>query len=135
MALEWNERLMSTGVDEVDTQHKQLIDKLNELFDALESGAPDAKVKDMLNFVGQYATWHFSKEEDCMDQYECPFAEANKEAHATFLGVFQGIAERVEAEGVTSALAIETQQEVANWVRNHIIKIDTKLRPCAAAAS
>lgn len=135
MALDWNERLMSTGVVEVDDQHKELIAKLNELFVALESGVPDSKVKEMLNFVGEYATWHFGKEENCFDKYECPFAEANKQAHATFLGVFQNIAQRVESEGVTSALAIETQQEVANWVRNHIIKIDTKLRPCAAAAS
>jgi hemerythrin len=135
MALDWNERLMSTGVVEVDNQHKELISKLNLLFEALESGAPEAEVKSMLKFLGEYTTWHFSAEEDCFAKYECPAAEANKAAHATFLDIFQGISEKVESEGVTSALAIETQQEVSNWVRNHIVRIDTKLRPCAAAAS
>ncbi|MGA9596138.1 MAG: hypothetical protein WBV06_08280, partial [Acidimicrobiia bacterium] len=53
-------------------------------------------------------------------------------AHAAFFEVFKGISERVESEGVTDALAIETQQEVSNRVRDHIIKIDTKLRPCVA---
>ena len=135
MALDWSERLMSTGVLEVDNQHRELIKKLNQLFAALDSGVPDAEVKSMLKFLGEYATWHFGSEENCMAKHQCPAAEANKKAHATFLEVFSGISSRVEAEGVTTALAIETQQEVSNWIRNHIIRIDTKLRPCVAAAS
>jgi len=133
MALNWNERLMSTGVVDIDNQHKELISKLNQLFEALESGAPDAEVKNMLKFLGEYTVWHFGAEENCMDKHECPAATANKQAHAAFLETFTGISQRVESEGITDALAIETQQEVANWVRNHIVKIDTKLRPCVNA--
>jgi hemerythrin len=134
MALEWNQRLMTTGVDDIDNQHRELIAKLNQLFDALESGAPDGEVKSMLKFLGEYATWHFGAEENCMDKYQCPVAQANKQAHASFLEIFGGISNQVQAEGVTAALAIETQQAVSNWIRNHIVKIDTKLRPCAATA-
>jgi hemerythrin len=133
MALNWNERLMSTGVADIDDQHKELIAKLNQLFDALASGAPDGEVKSMLKFLGEYTVWHFGAEENCMDKHRCPAAAANKQAHAAFLQTFKGISDRVESEGVTDALAIETQQEVANWVRNHIVKIDTKLRPCVTA--
>jgi len=132
MAIAWNERLMSTGDPEIDDQHRKLIDKLNGLFAALESGAPDAEVKSMLKFVGEYTSWHFGAEESCMAKHQCPAAAANKAAHAQFLQTFKGIADKVESAGVTNALALETQQAVSDWVRNHIIKTDTQLRPCLA---
>ncbi len=134
MAIVWNERLMSTGVAEIDAQHRKLIDQLNGLFTALDSGVPDAEVKKMLTFLGEYTAWHFGDEEKCFAKFACPAAEANKAAHASFLGIFKGIADKVESEGVTSALALQTQQAVSDWVRNHIVRIDTKSRPCAATA-
>lgn len=135
MAIAWNERLMSTGVADIDGQHKELIDKLNRLFSVLESGAPDAEVKSMLKFLGEYTAWHFGAEENCFAKHQCPAAAANKAAHASFLQIFKGISDKVESAGVTNALALETQQAVSDWVRNHIVKIDTRLRPCVAAAS
>lgn len=134
MAIAWNETLMSTGDAEIDKQHRQLIDKLNALFTALDAGVPDAEVKNLLKFLGEYTAWHFGDEEKCFAKHGCPAAAANKEAHAYFLSVFKGISDRVDAEGVTNALALETQQAVSDWVRNHIIKIDTRLRPCVAVA-
>jgi hypothetical protein len=42
-------------------------------------------------------------------------AAANRNAHATFLDIFQGIASQDETVGVTAALAIETQQAASDW--------------------
>lgn len=38
MAPKWDARSMATGVEEIDAQHRELIDHLNEFFPLLQAG-------------------------------------------------------------------------------------------------
>lgn len=132
--LTWNPATMSTGVTEVDDQHKELIGKLNELFDRMAKGEGKDALKGLLTFLSQYAAWHFGREENCMEAHRCPASAANKAAHAEFIRVFGGLKARIEAEGPTTKLVLETQQQLSSWLTNHIVRIDTKLKNCVRAA-
>jgi hemerythrin len=128
--LAFNPATMATGVAEIDTQHQELIKKLNELFERMKKGEGAAGLKDLLDFLGKYAQWHFGREEGCMTQHQCPVAAANKNAHAEFIKVFTAYRGRLEKEGATPGLAFEIQQQLTNWLNNHIVRIDTKLKEC-----
>lgn len=129
MALQWND-LMTTGVKEVDEAHKTLILWINKLNDAMKSGKAKDEVLNIINFLGTYATKHFAHEEGCMHQYQCPSAAANKKAHADFLVYFTKMKTDIEKNGVTTMTVVDLQNALSDWLKNHIMKIDTKLLPC-----
>ncbi len=121
---------MASGDALIDEQHKQLIDQINHLMRAMVAKEGKNKLKSSLDFLQSYVVKHFGYEEDCMEKHRCPVAKANKTAHATFVKNFLSLRARIEKEGPTAALAIELQQSLADWLVNHIRKIDTNLGSC-----
>lgn len=130
MALQWDPRTMSTGVEEIDLQHQELIRYLNEFFSLMKEGKAGPKLEEFMDFLGQYAAYHFRHEEACMHEHRCPAAAANKQAHASFIRLFRGYRARLESRGPTAGLVIEIQRQVSDWIRNHIVGTDTRLREC-----
>lgn len=130
MAITWHEETMGTGIPEIDAQHKELIARLDRLIQAMLRRDSRAEVEKLVPFLGEYASWHFGKEEACMDAHRCPVAQANRSAHMAFLRLFAELAGRIEKEGPTATLTIQLQREVSDWVRNHIVRVDTRLKEC-----
>ena len=122
---------MSTGVPEIDVQHKEIIEKHNEFAEALANYSfARQEAGDMLDFLQFYATWHFQREEQCFAKYQCPAAAANKQAHADFIRQFGHFYEQWHTEGMDLDLIKETFAELGAWIENHILRTDTQLRPC-----
>jgi len=130
MALTWDARSMATGVEEIDAQHRELIDHLNEFFRLMQAGKAGDGLAEFMDFLGQYAAWHFRHEEQCMHELRCPMAASNKRAHTDFIQIFKGYRKRLLEAGPTTTLVLEVQREVSDWVRNHLVHTDTGLRQC-----
>lgn len=129
----WNES-MSTGIPQIDEQHKMLFQKFNEFSAAMSDNLTARETAgDVLDFIQFYATWHFGQEEQCMHDYRCPVAEKNKQAHAEFINTFHRFYTQWQEGTMTAALATQTYTELENWLVNHILKTDTQLRPCVKA--
>ncbi len=120
-----------TGSPLVDTQHRMLIEKINE-FGRLLNGSPPAKdaIDELVEFLDSYVRFHFAFEERCMDHHQCPAREQNKKAHAAFLDFFQDFSERYLVEGPKPELLQRLQDKASDWIRNHILTVDTKLKTC-----
>lgn len=121
---------MSTGVAEVDEQHQELIAKINELHQACVSGREKEELLRMLEFLGAYATAHFSAEEEVMMKHRCPAHGQNKAAHARFLRAYAEFTELVAREGASTTAALKLKQMLGDWLQNHICTVDFKLRHC-----
>ena len=130
MPFVWDEKTMGTGVPEIDAQHQELIRRLQRLLAALKEGRGEHEIRDTLDFVGQYAAWHFGQEEECMQRDQCPVVASARSAHKHFLESFRDLSERVKAEGPKMSLTIRAERELADWVRHHIIRIDTQIKKC-----
>ena len=87
----------------------------------------------LLGFLGRYAQTHFAHEENCMEAYRCPAAGVNKAAHAEFNRIFAELARQLHARGPTTTLVLETQSQLSDWLKNHIVRIDTQLKTCIRA--
>lgn len=134
MSLMWQQS-MRTGIEEVDAQHKKLIGIYNSLGEAIERGITSAEVAQFLDVLMDYATYHFNFEECCFEQYKCPFAAQNREAHADFVRIFEGIRAEFRERGADASLIIRIHAELSNWLITHITNIDSKLRPCVEKGS
>ncbi len=129
MAIQWNDS-MTTGFKEYDDAHKTLILWVNKLGDAMRTGKGKDEVLNILSFLGKYATTHFSSEEGCMNKLKCPTAQANMKAHSDFLTYFTKMKGDIEKNGVTTVTVLDLQNALGDWLKNHIMKIDTALLTC-----
>ena len=61
-----------TGNKMIDGQHKELIDKINDLLKACENESPTIKATaaQMLNYLADYTEFHFGEEEKLQEIYE-----------------------------------------------------------------
>jgi hemerythrin len=120
-----------TGSPLVDTQHRMLIEKINELGRLLNGPPPSRAAIDQLQeFLGAYVKFHFAFEERCMEQHHCPAHEQNKQEHAAFLAIFQEFSERYQAEGPKPELLQGLQRMASDWIKNHILTVDIRLNAC-----
>jgi hemerythrin-like metal-binding protein len=126
---------MSTGIEALDNQHKQLISWLNDLLDAMSLGRGRGEVEGLLDKLSGYVAMHFGHEEDCMTKYNCPVAAQNAAAHQTFVVTFAGIREEYERDGATARLVVHVENELMRWLVGHIKGTDTRLRECVGNAA
>lgn len=119
---------LKTGVKMIDAHHRELIEAINDLADAIEEGQGANAVKKILTFLQFYAEWHFDHEEKCAHKHECALAEVNKKAHTKFLDTVTIYREKYRQEGVDEdAIAREIHGVLSEWLVDHIKGIDVKL--------
>jgi hemerythrin len=123
----WTESL-SIGLPLIDMQHKQLLDQLDALAEALRNGKGERELKCILKFLDMYVAQHFGYEESCMHRYECPVAQLNQNAHQQFVARVQKLTQDIEQKGASPRLGTRVQQELSNWFISHIQMVDTKLK-------
>jgi hemerythrin len=121
---------MSTGVPRIDAQHKMLFQKFNEFSEAISGTTSREAAGEILDFLQFYATWHFGQEENCMNEYQCPVAAENKQAHAEFVSTFSRFYTQWQTDIMTSQLVSETYTTLEKWLVRHVAWVDTQLRSC-----
>ncbi len=129
--LTWDES-MTTGLPNLDAQHRELFERYNKLSEALKQGSGSGRTAngELLDFLQFYTEWHFEREEECMEQHRCPAAEANKKAHAQFIEMFGEFYDQWQESDTDMALVQQTYEELGNWIKKHIMGIDTQLLMC-----
>lgn len=126
---EWSDKL-SVGVPMIDTQHKELIIAFNDLSDAIEQGTSTTAIKKLLTFLKHYAEWHFGHEESCAAKHKCAIGETNRQAHAKFLEIFSALQIQYRESGASEEIARQAHAQLAEWLVNHIMTIDTQIAQC-----
>lgn len=124
--IEWDDSL-SVGVDLIDEQHKMLIQRLNDLSSAIEMTQGEGGIVQTLDFLIEYADFHFSAEEKCMAEYDYPGLDHQKRQHEEFKASLKNLVDDYEYEGVTRALTTSVNVFLHNWLVNHIKGVDHKL--------
>ena len=121
--IEWDESL-SICVELVDEQHKMLIEKLNDIKEAIEQTLGAEKILRTFDFMVDYADFHFSTEEKHMIANEYPGYQEHKKAHEEFRGMIDSMIEDFKEEGATEGLARSINTFLMNWLVKHIKGVD-----------
>jgi len=117
--IEWNDNL-SVGIDLIDQQHKMLIQKLNNLSNAVEMMQGESEVIKTLEFMIDYTHFHFSSEEEQMAEHNYPGLANQQKLHEEFKNTLKNIVEDFEEEGPTRALTTSINTFLFNWLVKHI---------------
>lgn len=121
--IKWSEDL-STGVAEIDDQHKELFKKINDLFEAYDQGKGKSEVAKVIEFLEGYVIEHFSMEEKHMREYSYAGYSSHLANHKEFIGNFLDLKKEFEAEGPKVDIVIRMNHLLVEWLINHVRRVD-----------
>lgn len=125
--MKWNPDIHSTGVEEIDRQHKFLFDFSESYREDLEHGAGVKTYEGALEILAAYAETHFGFEENCVHAAECPFARQNNTEHNAFIIMLQNEQSTYEKNGFNYDKAVNLLDQLDAWIDSHIRRVDLKL--------
>jgi hemerythrin len=123
MLLHWSV-VYETGHPEIDKQHKTIIDSMNQLHEAVMDRKKGDVLSEMMAFLDDYIRDHFSYEELCMREFQCPRAKENREAHAEFKKRVADMKALLNKTEPDYSMMIDFYYEMVYWIKDHILEID-----------
>ena len=114
-----------TGNDTIDTQHKELIDRIAAFVRCCERGDSKIQAIRMLDYMDEYTNFHFAAEEKLQEEVEYPGIKEHKAKHEEFKGNIAELYEFLdESEGPTEQFTETVKKNVVDWLMYHIKSFD-----------
>ena len=107
---------LDTGIDEIDRQHRRIVDYINKLYELRESPDREA-LGDVIGEMVDYTLSHFVFEETLIENAGYMFAGPHKKVHELFTRRVSEMQTRFDAG---EDVAAELHGMLSRWLFNHI---------------
>ena len=125
--VEWTDEL-SVGIQEIDEQHKILVNLINRLFDETVLNEANPSVIDqILHELVEYTVVHFAVEESLFRMFDYPEIETHIGHHHDLKAQVFEIQEKIKLD--PSIINTELLIFLKKWLENHIQQEDKLYAP------
>jgi len=114
------------GIDELDYEHRDLINRLNELHGELAHHDEKGKIEDCLREIQVRVVAHFALEEHFMLDNNYKNYAPHKKEHDDFLTVVADFIDKFLTDPGLS-YGDELAEQLQHWIINHILTSDQAL--------
>lgn len=126
VGIEWRESL-SIGIEEIDSQHRQLLTHFDRLLKACESGRGVDELGGLIVFLEEYVIRHFGDEERIQRLHRYPGYAPHKLEHEGFIVRLRELTGEIAGGGVELHHVVETNNLLLKWLLHHISTVDVQL--------
>ncbi|MBN2341725.1 MAG: bacteriohemerythrin [Deltaproteobacteria bacterium] len=123
MSFVWDKN-WEIGISSIDAQHRELMDIINKLGDAMRERKAAEVVSPVLKELSNYTKKHFTFEEALMRRYGYEELESHKPYHKKFIDKLAEFQEKIDTGNI--AIGVQMYNFLGDWLRGHIRGIDTK---------
>lgn len=127
ISLSWSSEY-ETGIDIIDSQHKQLFDYLDQVELTIAS-QNSAQVEEIARGLIHYAISHNTFEESLMKQAGYPMLEAHAQVHESFKERAHGYIRQLDEGQDPMRVARDIRTHIGLWLINHIKREDRHYVP------
>ena len=120
----WNSKL-DVGVAGIDQQHRKLVDILNRLNDAMQTGRGADVLGQVLDDLIKYTASHFAFEEGLMRKSAYPGYAAHKKEHDDLVKTAVDL--QAKFKSGETRLSVDVLRFLRNWLTTHIQGTDRTL--------
>jgi hemerythrin len=124
----WDSRL-ETGISSIDSQHKELFKRIENLELAMYSGRVSNELVLLVEYLESYAEDHFNTEESMMLDMNYPHMIKHIEEHKKFRDYHSKLNKEYRKRGAGIYLAIDVDREIRKWWESHILGTDMQYVP------
>jgi hemerythrin len=107
---------------EIDAQHRELVDILNRLHEAVLGGESKKALEGILAELVHHTQMHFASEEQLMQTHGFPRLAGHKIEHKQLTDRVVKFQEELNAGRIT--LGLEMLTSLKHWLSNHIMSTD-----------
>lgn len=122
--LQWGETL-SIQVDEIDDDHRRLVDLFNILNHAVSDGEAKNYIEAVLEELISCTVWHFKHEERLMLKYAYQGYEEHKTEHQELIESVKELQQKFQQ--AEQRLSSEDIEFLEHWLTGHILSADMDL--------
>jgi hemerythrin len=120
----WGDTL-SVQVDEIDQDHRRLIDLFNILNHSVEEGDAKHYISAVLDELISCTAWHFKHEERLMLKYKYAGLEEHKTEHLELIDSAKALQDKFQQ--TDNQLSNEDIEFLEHWLTGHILSADMDL--------
>ena len=129
----WNES-MSVNIEEIDSQHKKLVEIINTLFDAMKIAKGFDVLDEVIDKLANYVQYHFETEENYFDKFEYSESQLHKNEHRKFSEQIYEVRKAFNEGKLAKSedetpLTVELWKLLKDWFINHVMIFDKKYAP------
>lgn len=131
MAIIWRKG-MSVGNDIIDHDHHFMINFINTVELVLQNPEEREMLLEVFDQLHDYSINHFRREESIQRKIEYPQSLHHKNSHSVLLKELETLKKEIEATKTAEEISLRSSDIVdflRNWLINHVLKEDIKLRP------
>lgn len=123
---QWTDAL-KTNNSKIDADHKMIIEKAQELSNAMADGKGRDQVIETVNFLQDYVKKHFQEEEMMQKTSQYPEFELHKKNHTYFISELDQLATKIRQNPSSTVNVLELNKLISGWFFNHIKKLDVEV--------
>lgn len=120
---EWSDSF-NTGIQEVDEQHRTLVELLNQLHSAIRERKGSQACREILDRLAEYTRTHFLLEESLMRLSHYPGFEIHKQQHEDLISQVKALQDKLD-QG-QGAISFELLHFLQVWLTKHIRESDQR---------
>lgn len=114
----WDESL-DIGVDLIDSQHRRIMDYVNDLHDSIQNSDVEL-VYEVMERLKDYTFDHFAFEEQLMEKAGYPLLEPHVQVHQRFCSRVDELNDQLKEGKDPFGVARKTRTELSRWLIEHI---------------
>lgn len=122
----WRDSL-KIGVPAIDSQHKELCDRIDQLFAACSQGKGRDEIVRTMDFLESYTIQHFNDEEKLQRGSSYPKVAEHKEMHEFFKKEIAKMKKEITEHGASITVVSQANYFLTDWLIKHIQKMDAEL--------
>jgi hemerythrin len=111
---------METGVEKIDSQHRELINRINNLLAIGEKSASEEETQKTIDYLGEYIVKHFSDEEEIQIKSNYPKYAEHKKLHTYYIDEFSKFKNEFAEKGNSMEFTMKLNNSLINWIVKHI---------------
>lgn len=119
------EKILSVGIDEIDEDHRKLVNIFNILNHSINDRDTPEYLATVLEELINCTVWHFSHEERLMLKYNYDRYEEHKAEHQDLIKSAKELQQKISQSG--GLVANKDLEFLEQWLTEHILSADMKL--------
>jgi|TARA_Y100000310_G_C20250843_1_gene609001 hemerythrin len=133
MEIVWTSKI-SVYNKKIDNQHKKLLNTINNLRKEFSFGVDIRPIRQIVDFLGKYASEHLDYEEGYMKEHNFPGLARHKEIHDKFRKYYKDFKQKLQVACSSPTISAknmrimltEAEKFLVEWWTNHLLKEDQK---------
>lgn len=124
--LTWNESRHSVGIALIDSQHQELIGRVNKIANGIAKKDQSEAMQEMLSGLLLFVREHFAFEERLMAEYDFPEMASHIEEHRRLLQQLSNLI-KADPRAPRHNKAALVSAFLTDWTEQHILQDDKEL--------